>query len=272
MDGVLVRSVENTHWHQPLYLIFDSETMPEWFGMPDDKDLPSTFSVEYVRAWKKAADEPKTVSNEAILTFPKIDRHPEAWDERDFWLHGLLNSIMPRQTGNPFGSHRPSDGFVTTLLGGDDLSGRELKRSFEDLLDSSFDTETIWPPAERMPKLYYPQKILDLGGNPCLGVRRLHASGTTGQGVGVALIDQPLLADHQEYKDRLKLYEEIAVSGRVVDKSAWAGRCLPGRRENDRNCAAGRPLLYRDAGRNLESRSGPFVRIFGTSLRASDEF
>ena len=45
--------VENTHWHQPLYLIFDSETMPEWFGMPDDKDLPSTFSVEYVRAWKK---------------------------------------------------------------------------------------------------------------------------------------------------------------------------------------------------------------------------
>ena len=29
VDGVLVRSVENTHWHQPLYLIFDSETMPQ---------------------------------------------------------------------------------------------------------------------------------------------------------------------------------------------------------------------------------------------------
>jgi len=27
--------------------------MAKWFGMPDDKDLPSTFSVEYVRAWKK---------------------------------------------------------------------------------------------------------------------------------------------------------------------------------------------------------------------------
>lgn len=52
VDGVLVRTVENTHWHQPLYLIFDSETMPEWFGMPDDKDLPSTFDVEYVRTWK----------------------------------------------------------------------------------------------------------------------------------------------------------------------------------------------------------------------------
>lgn len=53
VDGVLVRSVENTHWHQPLALIFDSETMPNWFGMPEDEDLPSTFSVEYVRAWKK---------------------------------------------------------------------------------------------------------------------------------------------------------------------------------------------------------------------------
>jgi beta-glucanase (GH16 family) len=55
VDGVLVRSVENTQWHYPLYLTFDSETMPEWFGMPDDRDLPSTFSVEYVRAWKKDA-------------------------------------------------------------------------------------------------------------------------------------------------------------------------------------------------------------------------
>ncbi|MFZ1937301.1 MAG: family 16 glycosylhydrolase [Thermoguttaceae bacterium] len=52
VDGVLVRSVENTHWRYPLYLTFDSETMPEWFGMPNDKDLPSTFSIEYVRAWK----------------------------------------------------------------------------------------------------------------------------------------------------------------------------------------------------------------------------
>ena len=53
VDGVLVRSVENTHWHQPLFMIFDSETMPDWFGMPKDEDLPSTYSVEYVRAWKR---------------------------------------------------------------------------------------------------------------------------------------------------------------------------------------------------------------------------
>jgi hypothetical protein len=25
---------------------------PKRIGMPDDKNLPSTFSIEYVRAWK----------------------------------------------------------------------------------------------------------------------------------------------------------------------------------------------------------------------------
>ena len=52
-DGVLVRWVENTHWHQPLTLNFDSETMPDWFGLPRDEDLPSTYKIEYVRTWKK---------------------------------------------------------------------------------------------------------------------------------------------------------------------------------------------------------------------------
>ncbi|NQT01952.1 MAG: family 16 glycosylhydrolase [Planctomycetes bacterium] len=51
-DGVLVRWIENTHWHQALTLNFDSETMPKWFGLPKDKDLPSTYSIEYIRAWK----------------------------------------------------------------------------------------------------------------------------------------------------------------------------------------------------------------------------
>jgi beta-glucanase (GH16 family) len=53
IDGVLVRTQENSHWHNPLFLIFDSETMPDWFGMPQDSDLPSTFTIDYVRAWKR---------------------------------------------------------------------------------------------------------------------------------------------------------------------------------------------------------------------------
>ena len=52
VDGVAVRTAENTHWHQPLTMNFDSETMPGWFDLPDDRDLPSTFSIEYVRSWR----------------------------------------------------------------------------------------------------------------------------------------------------------------------------------------------------------------------------
>ena len=53
VDGTVVREAKNTHWHQPLHMNFDSETMPKWFGLPDTNNLPSTFSIEYIRSWKK---------------------------------------------------------------------------------------------------------------------------------------------------------------------------------------------------------------------------
>ena len=59
VDGKVIRELGNTHWHQLLYLNFDSETMPDWFGLPDPKSLPATFSIEYVRSWKPA-DGPAT--------------------------------------------------------------------------------------------------------------------------------------------------------------------------------------------------------------------
>lgn len=57
-DGKVVRSIENTHWHQPLHMNFDSETMPKWFGLPVRENLPSTFSIEYVRSWKRTESTP----------------------------------------------------------------------------------------------------------------------------------------------------------------------------------------------------------------------
>jgi len=53
VDGKVVHEVENTHWHQPLYMNFDSETRPKWFGLPRVENFPSTFSIEYVRSWRK---------------------------------------------------------------------------------------------------------------------------------------------------------------------------------------------------------------------------
>ena len=58
-DGKVIREVENTHWHQPLYMNFDSET----FGVPDKKDLPSTYSIEYIRSWRKLPDAEPAASS-----------------------------------------------------------------------------------------------------------------------------------------------------------------------------------------------------------------
>lgn len=57
VDGVLVRRVDNDRWHGPQYMIFDTETMLDWLGIPEDEDLPSTFMVDYVRSWKNAETE-----------------------------------------------------------------------------------------------------------------------------------------------------------------------------------------------------------------------
>jgi subtilisin family serine protease len=49
---------------------------------------------------------------------------------------------------------------------------------------------------------------MELGKNPGLDIRQLHEQGITGRGVGIAIIDQTLLVDHQEYVNQLRLYEE----------------------------------------------------------------
>lgn len=87
------------------------------------------------------------------------------------------------------------------------LSELDLKDKFEDLIKADFDSKTKWP--EKLPDGFDPQLIMELGKNPGLGVRELHDKGITGKGIGIAIIDQGLLVDHIEYKDQLKLYEEI---------------------------------------------------------------
>lgn len=52
LDGQVVRNTTNHCFDQALRMDFDSETMPDWMGLPDPKTLPSTFYVDYVRAWQ----------------------------------------------------------------------------------------------------------------------------------------------------------------------------------------------------------------------------
>jgi len=88
-----------------------------------------------------------------------------------------------------------------------DISALDIKDRINDLLYADFDSKTRWP--HKLPAGFDPGHLMELGKNPGLGIRKLHRQGITGQGVGIAIIDQGLLVDHTEYRDRLRLYEEI---------------------------------------------------------------
>ena len=70
-----------------------------------------------------------------------------------------------------------------------------------------FDSKTKWPVKSKLAKEFDPTFILQRGKNPGLQVHALHTQGITGAGVSIAIIDQPLLTTHQEYADRIALYE-----------------------------------------------------------------
>lgn len=94
-------------------------------------------------------------------------------------------------------------------LRGADLSALDLRSAGSDLAYADFDSHTVWPPSERMPSDFSPLAIAEMGKNPGLGVRQLLSQGITGQGVGIAIIDQPLLTGHEEYTGQLRWYESI---------------------------------------------------------------
>lgn len=105
----------------------------------------------------------------------------------------------------------------------EDLRAVMLKRKGKDLramdlrdvalLKTTFDSFTPWPSREMLPEGFDPERVLEWGKCPGLGVRELHERGVTGKGVHVAIIDQPLLMDHEEYKDQLVQYTAIRCEG-----------------------------------------------------------
>ncbi|MFB0516132.1 MAG: S8 family serine peptidase, partial [Candidatus Neomarinimicrobiota bacterium] len=146
------------------------------------------------------------------ITFPKIDRRPQPLGLR----RGEIKSL-------PKYDPKSTDWNQVFLRGGD-LSRLDLSNAIDDLLYACFDDWTVWPESAHMPEGFDPKKIMELGKNPGLSVRTLHKSGITGKGVGVAIIDQPLLTEHQEYTDRVRLYEENNV--RDISRSPMHGAAV----------------------------------------------
>ncbi len=133
------------------------------------------------------------------VALPRIDRRPDAAD----FGRGIMGSTPAYDPASP-------NPFQVDLRSYD-LSRLDLTDAADTLLYASFDDRTQWPAAGALPDGFDPERIMALGMDPGLGLRGLHANGVTGRGVGIAIVDQPLLTTHEEYADRLRLYEEIDV-------------------------------------------------------------
>ena len=132
-------------------------------------------------------------------TLPKVNivRHPGPDNYSHLNVYNELPTFDPTST-DPW----------QVDLRSSDLTKLDLSKSRDNLLYADFDSKTHWPAAEKMADDFDWQKIMEIAKDPGLGVRNLHDQGITGKGVGIAIIDQILLTDHIEFKDRIRLYEE----------------------------------------------------------------
>lgn len=89
----------------------------------------------------------------------------------------------------------------------------DLRDKIELINSMTFDTLTEWPSEDKLPVGFNPAKLLKEGKNPGLEIRFLQEKGIDGSGVGIAIIDQPLLLGHEEYTSRLIRYDATGLDG-----------------------------------------------------------
>ena len=129
----------------------------------------------------------------------EIVRHPPADDFSRRQGRGKIRSLP---------SYRPESQETWQVdLRSCDLSSLDVGGRLNDLLQADFDSKTLWPLS--LPSKFNVSRIMELGRNPGVRLKAVHRQGITGAGVGVAIIDQALLVDHIEYRDRVRLYEEM---------------------------------------------------------------
>lgn len=89
-----------------------------------------------------------------------------------------------------------------------DVSSLDLKQ-IENYNNIYFNSQTIFPQSNKMPERFNPEYILELNKNPGLGIRELHNKVIIGKDIGIAIIDDVLFQNHEQYKNNLVYYERI---------------------------------------------------------------
>ena len=76
VDGIKVREMRNRDFHSPLYVLLDTETMPDWFGLPTGEEQKHAHEIDYIRAWTNDSLD-QGFANYAMMV-PLPHRNPTA--------------------------------------------------------------------------------------------------------------------------------------------------------------------------------------------------
>ena len=131
---------------------------------------------------------------------------------------GIVTRFYLMKPAMPEGPEKEAAGPIVLKAYNDVRSFTKLKTEVDvsnmDLTDASsiiptlwFNEKTKWP--DKMPKGCDPKTIMETAKNPGLGIRALHSQGITGEGVSVAIIDQPLYQDHPEFEGKIAMYKDF---------------------------------------------------------------
>ena len=94
----------------PLELWFDSETFP-WMGLPEEKDLPVDFEIDYVRVWQKP--NPNLVDRafygfEGPIVLDEVQLPDSDQQSQKFWYIGKESENNFAVSGEKFATGRKS--------------------------------------------------------------------------------------------------------------------------------------------------------------------
>lgn len=89
------------------------------------------------------------------------------------------------------------------------LAGIDFTNQDELVKTLWFSQKTSWPESVNSLTSGNPERLIRDAMNPGLGVRELHQQGITGEGVKVAIIDQPMYTNHPEFEGKIAAYRDF---------------------------------------------------------------
>ena len=197
--------------------------------VPDSDYVPSSENTlgeihtdtDYVPHNDDTVEEPLSDFNYAL---PDYSAHGETYADEEMYITELADLKMLSSGKQTLAweiepadwSASVWDGENADIWGYDMRSCNVSEEDFSGIEDwniISFNSDTLWPLADKMPEGFDPETVLELGKDPGLGSRDLHEQGITGEGVGIAIIDQGLYTGHEQYRENLMLYESLHAIG-----------------------------------------------------------